>query len=200
MQQSVIRPMADRRRDFVRLEIEKAGMDLFARRGYDNVTVQQIADAAGIGRRTFFRHFRSKEELLQAYDTRLAVRALNAFRRRPPDETAAVALCRAFLSTAEMPPHEEAVAFQRNKVLQEAGADALIAGSAALTDQFVEEAASRISGRGVEDIRAHLVVWTVFAAGRAVTRVWIADGGREPSLLQRLESAFDHILDGMRGI
>jgi AcrR family transcriptional regulator len=192
--------MADRRRDFVRLEIEKAGMDLFALRGYDNVTVQQIADAAGIGRRTFFRHFRSKEELLQAYDTRLAVRALNAFRRRPPDETAAVALCRAFLSTAEMPPHEEEVAFQRNKVLQEAGADALIAGSAELTDQFVEEAASRISGRGGDDIRAHLVVWTVFAAGRAVTRVWIADGGRGPSLLERLESAFDHVLDGMRGM
>jgi AcrR family transcriptional regulator len=197
---SATRPMADRRRDFVRLEIEKAGMDLFALRGYENVTVQEIADAAGIGRRTFFRHFRSKEELLQAYDTRLAVRALQAFRRRPPDEKAAVALCRAFLSTAEMPPHEEEIAFQRNKVLQEAGADALIAGSAELTEQFIDEAASRIEGPVADDIRPHLVVWTVFAAGRAVTRVWIADCGRGPSLLERLEGAFDNLLDGMRRI
>jgi AcrR family transcriptional regulator len=192
--------MAERRRDFVRLEIEKAGMDLFALHGYDNVTVQEIADAAGIGRRTFFRHFRSKEELLQAYDTRLAVRALHAFRRRPPGEPAAEALCRAFLSTAEMPPDQEAVAFQRNKVLQEAGADSFIAGPPELTDQFVDEAASRIAVTTERDIRPHLVVWTVFAAGRAVTRAWIAEGGAGETLLRRLEVAFEHLLGGLREI
>ena len=173
------RPMPERRRDFVRLEIEKAGMDLFARLGYDNVTVQDVADAAGIGRRTFFRHFRSKEELLQAYDTRLAVRALHAFQRRPAEESAALALCRAFVSTAEMSPDQEAIAFQRNKVLQEARADTIIAGPPELTEQFVEEAASRLEDAVEHDIRPYLIVWTVLAAGRAVARSGSPKGATE---------------------
>jgi AcrR family transcriptional regulator len=189
--------MPERRRDFVRLEIEKAGMDLFARRGYDNVTVQDIADAAGIGRRTFFRHFRSKEELLQAYDTRLAVRALHAFQRRPAGEPAALALCRAFAATAEMSPDQEEIAFQRNKVLQEAGADTLVAGPPELTEQFVEEASVRLGGTAEHDIRPHLIVWSVLAAGRAVARVWVAEGGQGETLLARLESAFAQLLNGL---
>ena len=188
--------MSERRRDFVRLEVERAGMDLFAERGYDNVTVQDIAVAAGIGRCTFFRHFRSKEELLQAYDTRLARRALHAFEGRPDEEPAAVALCRAIISTAEMRGDEERIAFQRNKVLQEAGADTLIAGPPQLTQSFLEVAARRLEVDVDSDMRPHLIVWSVFAAARAATRVWIANGGREP-LRSRMESAFEFLLEGL---
>jgi AcrR family transcriptional regulator len=189
--------MPDRRRDFVRLEIEKAGMDLFAQRGYGNVTVQDIADAAGIGRRTFFRYFQSKEDLLQAYDIRLAVRALHAFQRRPKTESAGLALCRGFVSTADMSSDQERIAFQRNKVLQEARADALIPGPPELTEEFLKEASSRMESTGQHDLRPYLVVWTVFAAGRAVARVWIADGGEGETLRVRLESAFEHLLHGL---
>jgi AcrR family transcriptional regulator len=191
--------MAERRRDFVRLEIERAGMDLFAEYGYDNVTVQEIATAAGIGRRTFFRHFRSKEELLQAYDTRLAVRALHAFQRRPDNEPAAVALCSALVSTAEMPPDQERIAFQRNKVLQEAGADTLIAGPPEVAGAFIESAAARIGAEPAEDVRPHVVVWTVFAAARAATRMWIATGGQKP-LKYHLEAACELVLRGLEAI
>jgi AcrR family transcriptional regulator len=188
--------MSERRRDFVRLEVERAGMDLFAKRGYDNVTVQDIAVAAGIGRRTFFRHFRSKDELLQAYDTRLALRALHAFEGRPDEEPPAVALCRAIISTAEMRGDEERIAFQRNKVLQEAGADTLIAGPPELTQSFLEVAARRLGVDVDTDMRPHLIVWSVFAAARAATRVWIANGGREP-LRSRMESAFEFLFEGL---
>jgi TetR/AcrR family transcriptional regulator, regulator of mycofactocin system len=189
--------MPERRRDFVRLEIEKAGMDLFAQCGYDAVTVQDIADAAGIGRRTFFRYFQSKEELLQSYDTRLAVRALHAFQRRPRSESAALALCRAFVSTAEMSPEQEQIAFQRNKVLQEAGADALIPGTRELREQFLVEASSRIRAPLRHDLRPHVIVWTVFAAGRAAAQVWIAESGTGEPLFRRLESAFQQLLQGL---
>jgi AcrR family transcriptional regulator len=188
--------MSERRRDFVRLEVERAGMDLFAERGYDNVTVQDIAVAAGIGRRTFFRHFRSKDELLQAYDTRLALRALHAFEGRPDEEPPAVALCRAIISTAEMRGDEERIAFQRNKVLQEAGADTLIAGPPELTQSFLEVAARRLGVDVDTDMRPHLIVWSVFAAARAATRVWIANGGREP-LRSRMKSAFEFLFEGL---
>lgn len=192
-------PMAERRRDFVRLEIERAGMDLFAERGYGRVTVQDIAAAAGIGRRTFFRHFRSKEELLQAYDTRLAVRALHALERRPAEELPAVALCNALVGTADIPSDQERIAFHRNKVLQEAGADTLIAGPPEVAQAFVDLVAARMGVDGGADLRPHLIVWTVFAAARAATRFWIATESEKP-LKAHLESAFEHLLRGMEQI
>ncbi|MGH1553997.1 TetR family transcriptional regulator [Streptomyces sp. L7] len=44
--------------------LERLGFDLFARHGFDRTTVDDIAAAAGIGRRTFFRYFASKNDLV----------------------------------------------------------------------------------------------------------------------------------------
>jgi mycofactocin system transcriptional regulator len=46
-----------------RAELGRIGLDLFIERGFDAVTVDDIAAAAGIGRRTFFRYFPSKSDL-----------------------------------------------------------------------------------------------------------------------------------------
>ncbi|MBR7833135.1 mycofactocin system transcriptional regulator [Actinospica durhamensis] len=47
-----------------RAELERVGFELFAQRGFDEVTVEDIASAAGIGRRTFFRYYASKNALV----------------------------------------------------------------------------------------------------------------------------------------
>lgn len=47
-----------------RAELERVGFELFARRGFDDTTVDDIAAAARIGRRTFFRYFASKNDLV----------------------------------------------------------------------------------------------------------------------------------------
>jgi AcrR family transcriptional regulator len=51
-------------------EIQQAAMSLFAARGYDGVTVEDIAHEAGISERTFFRYFASKDHLLVAEASR----------------------------------------------------------------------------------------------------------------------------------
>ena len=52
-----------RRRVTSRAELEQAAFTLFATRGFDATTVDEIAAAAGIGRRTFFRYFPSKNDI-----------------------------------------------------------------------------------------------------------------------------------------
>src|SRR5262245_58236029 len=62
-------PLARRKQDFVRTEIRHAALDLFAATGYDATTVEAIATRAGLSRRTFFRYYASKDDLMaQAID------------------------------------------------------------------------------------------------------------------------------------
>jgi len=46
--------------------IEAIALGEFARDGYANVTIDQIANAAGIAVRTFYRYFANKEDILRA--------------------------------------------------------------------------------------------------------------------------------------
>jgi TetR/AcrR family transcriptional regulator, regulator of mycofactocin system len=54
---------AGRRRVTSRAELEHAAFDLFGRQGFERTTIDDIASAAGIGRRTFFRYFPSKNDV-----------------------------------------------------------------------------------------------------------------------------------------
>ena len=47
-----------------REELELIALQLFAERGFDSTTVDDVAEAAGIGRRTFFRYFASKNDVV----------------------------------------------------------------------------------------------------------------------------------------
>jgi len=44
----------------------KSALELYAKRGYDQTTVAEIAERAGLTERTFFRHFADKKEVLFA--------------------------------------------------------------------------------------------------------------------------------------
>ena len=47
-----------------RRRIVTAAFTLFAERGYEGTTVDAVAERAGVARRTFFRHFRSKDDVI----------------------------------------------------------------------------------------------------------------------------------------
>jgi AcrR family transcriptional regulator len=56
--------LQSRKRQLVRDAIYDAAIELFAKKGFDETTVEEVADAAGISRRSFFRYFESKDDLL----------------------------------------------------------------------------------------------------------------------------------------
>jgi AcrR family transcriptional regulator len=85
-------PIRDRKREETRGRIAEAALQLFVSHGYAETTIDQIAVAAGVGRRTIFRHFATKEAILFDH---LVVRhelAVQYLRERPLGETALVSL------------------------------------------------------------------------------------------------------------
>lgn len=73
-----------------RLSVAKAALDLFSIKGYEATTVDDIADAAGISRRTFFRQFRAKEDVIFADHEILLAQAGEFLDRSHPDPWVAV--------------------------------------------------------------------------------------------------------------
>ncbi|GAB2864916.1 TetR family transcriptional regulator [Actinocorallia aurea] len=70
----------------VRAELAQVAFDLFARDGFDNVTITEVAEAAGVSRSTFLRYFESKEDaVLDALDSQGRA-AAEALRARPAGE------------------------------------------------------------------------------------------------------------------
>lgn len=67
-------------------ELEKVAFELFDRRGFDATTVDDIARAAGIGRRTFFRYFESKNDVVWGSFTEQLELMRRQFDDCPPDQ------------------------------------------------------------------------------------------------------------------
>jgi AcrR family transcriptional regulator len=84
-----------------RAAIEAAALELFAEQGFANTTVEQIAEAADIATRTFFRHFPSKDAVLFGDPTREADRMREVLATRPTDEHPMRSVAAALLDAAE---------------------------------------------------------------------------------------------------
>ena len=78
----------ERKKQLTRQSLRREALRLFAERGFDSTTIQDITDAADVAPRTFFLHFASKEEVLLG-DARDGVAAFEEMlRSRPADEDA----------------------------------------------------------------------------------------------------------------
>jgi AcrR family transcriptional regulator len=142
-----------------------AAMALFIERGYEQTTVADIAERAGLTRRTFFRHFADKREVLFNGSERLQKTMVDALGRAPASATAIEAVAAALDATAGFFGENRDFARQRSAVI------------AANPDLYERELikfatlsaalAAALRGRGVPEPDASLAS----EAGMAVFRV-----------------------------
>jgi AcrR family transcriptional regulator len=76
----------DRKKDETRHALRDAAHRLFAEKGFARTTIDDIAEAADVSRRTFFRYYDSKDDLLRADVADLLPVMLGALRARPAQE------------------------------------------------------------------------------------------------------------------
>ncbi|AZS84017.1 TetR family transcriptional regulator [Streptomyces griseoviridis] len=79
----------------VRAELTRVAFELFRRDGFDKVTLDDLASAAGVSRSTFLRYFGTKEDAVLAAFDGSERRLADALRARPADEDDWTALRRA---------------------------------------------------------------------------------------------------------
>ena len=85
----------ERKRLETRARLRRAAFDLFSERGFDDVTVTDIADHANVDPSTFFRHFGSKEAVLFSQEQDRD-RIVEAWAQRPKGEPTLEAIREAF--------------------------------------------------------------------------------------------------------
>ena len=95
-------PLREQTRSVIRSLLARTAIELFAAQGYDNTTLDQVAAAAGVSRRTLFNYFRSKEDLalISLYERGELIAGRLA--ERPADEDPWTALRAAFQSLEEI--------------------------------------------------------------------------------------------------
>ena len=173
--------LRQRRRAFTADEIERVAIELFADRGFGEVTVDEIADAVGISPRTFFRYFPTKAHVIRAHERRLADRLVRALAARPADEGPVTALRQALLATSSMRAEDRERIVVVGRLL--AGADEAmtleLGSDTTRTEELVAIVAEHAGLDPVIDLRPAVVVAVMTGAAQAAFRAWVDSGGTD---------------------
>lgn len=88
--------LRERTRVAVRAQLAETAMKLFVEQGFEATTVDQIAEATGLSRRSFHRYFAGKEDALAEWLGGIGQEIASALTARPSDEVPWIALRRSF--------------------------------------------------------------------------------------------------------
>ncbi|MEU3603352.1 TetR family transcriptional regulator [Streptomyces sp. NPDC006798] len=78
--------LRERKKRRTRDTLARAALELFTTKGFDETTVDEIAEAAEVSQRTFFRYYASKLEVAFAVQEITELHFVDALRARPPEE------------------------------------------------------------------------------------------------------------------
>jgi AcrR family transcriptional regulator len=188
--------LRERHRQRTLTQLEEVALRLFAERGFNAVTVDDIAAEADIARRTFFRYFASKEDVLFADHHHQLDALRQALAARPVDEPPLTALRSAILSMADRYEEDRERLLHRARILAATpslrgrGLDRQRAGEQAVTDLVAEW----LGVDPTRDLRPGIVAATTLAALRVALNAWLADGGK--AHLPTLAAEALDLLDG----
>ncbi|MEV1119636.1 TetR family transcriptional regulator [Actinosynnema sp. NPDC049800] len=191
--------LRERKKRETRFALSQAAIRLTLERGWDNVSVEDIAAAANVSERTFRNYFANKAEAIVATHVERGRRIAEALRDRPADEPLWDALVDAVVSQFEPPPGSAPTPSGYADALQELLAEPAVQyevfrAHTAAQDELTAAIADR-TGTDPGDLYPGIVAAVVSAGlGAALTR-WT----RNPtgSIAPLLREVFDQIRAGL---
>lgn len=176
-------------------DLEHRALALFTEHGFDATTVDDIAASAGIGRRTFFRYFASKNDVVWGeFDAHLeGMRA--ALAASDPAEPILSVLRRAILDFNTYPPEE--MVWLRRRMTLVFGTPALQAHSTLRYRswrQVIAEYVARRAGEPETALRPQALAATLLGIALAAYEQWLARDDED--LVSILDEALGMLVDG----
>lgn len=183
----------ERKKQETRDALERAAIRLFAEKGYEQTTVEEIADAADVAVRTFFRYFASKQHVLFGDVAYLRPQRLrDALHARPGDEPPLTSV-RATLDHLDISgPEEEEQILVRLRLMEQQ--PSLRGTYLVLIDELRQVMARFVADRSGLPLHSHpypmLVAAAATASWETALTVWAGSGGQS-SLTELRHQAWD---------
>ncbi|TCU69363.1 TetR family transcriptional regulator [Bradyrhizobium sp. R2.2-H] len=179
--------LRERKRRETLARIAEAGLKLFMTNGYEETTLEAIAEAAGISRRTFFYYFKSKEEILLAWQSHFTQLIRAAVIAEPSDQSPIDTVKNALLKLTGNYNSEQSLALDR--VIR--SSPALISASHAkyiAQEQAIFEALCVKWPQAKRRKSLRYVAMVAVGALRLAIESWSNDNGKRPPAAYLRES------------
>jgi AcrR family transcriptional regulator len=189
--------LRERKKARTRDAIIDAALDLFERNGYDATTVEDIAAAADVSPRTFFRYFESKVDLIMARSGDKHDGLGPSIAARPAEETLLEAVRHAMREDLERQLADPLVVREVQVMLTEPSLRNLA------REHFDDEEAGMVGpvadrlGLDADDLAAHIATGMIASALWTTVNRWTAAGAEIERLESMLDEAFGLLESGL---
>jgi AcrR family transcriptional regulator len=178
-------------------DLVEAALRLFQKDGFEATTVEDIAEAAGVSPRTFFRYFASKEEVFFHKWRQELADLEKGLESRPPEESAFEAVRATVVDYLRRFQAEPEFHLLRARIIGES--PAVEAYSLQLLQKWhgvlAQSVARRMRVDPVRDVRPILLAGCAIMAMRAALAPWIRTGGKD-ELEDFANAAFEQLRRG----
>ncbi|MFF4162909.1 TetR family transcriptional regulator [Streptomyces sp. NPDC001741] len=183
--------LRERKKAATRQAVHEVTMRLTVEHGFDHVTVEAVADAAGISRRTFSNYFTNKEDALLYGDEQMIGELVRNVRNRPAAEPAWTALRAAVAEfSGHAAPPEREWAVRTRLALRHPSLLARQLGNHAALERDLADAIAVRQGPGDGPVRPVVLAAAFLSSLRVAMRIWI-----EEDLARGPGEVIDEILD-----
>ena len=190
--------LRERKKEATLERLREVALDLFVERGFDAVSVDDIAEVAEVSKTTFYRYFPSKEELLFGRAAEHLALVRSVFDERPLTESPVEAARHAFRAVAgiyQSDPHQK---LAMSCIIK--STPSLAPGSQANQTAWEELLRDEVMRRqpDAEPFHAWVVAAELIACVRAATNFWLAQGA-ESDLAELVDDALRGVDDSVTG-
>ena len=182
-----------RKQQFVRDAIWDAAIDLFAAKGFDETTVDDIAEVAGVSRRSFFRYFSSKSDLMAHGIVSYGAALTEAIQACPRTWTPS----RIFRATVLEVAKRQAAQPRTRKIMEIAGKypgarEAQLARIAEVQDHIAAAFARHSSKKTSDDLTPQIFAALTLSILGVTFRAWFHSGQDISAAVERVFATLDH--------